>query len=30
MMISSLVTLDEYDISSGSGTKELNIMHILV
>jgi len=29
-MMSILVTLDEYDISSGSGTKELNVLHILV
>jgi hypothetical protein len=30
MLISSLGTLDEFDISSGSGTKELNIVHIMV
>jgi hypothetical protein len=30
MLISSLGTLDEFDISSGSGTKELNIVRIMV
>jgi hypothetical protein len=30
MLISSLGTLDEFDKSSGSGTKELNIVHIMV